>query len=41
MNRKTGRGNRWGLALVGLILAVLGGLALARGLLGAATPIVD
>ncbi|MER6506903.1 alkaline shock response membrane anchor protein AmaP [Nonomuraea sp. NPDC001636] len=41
MNRKTGRGNRWGLALVGLVLAVLGGLALARGLLGPSTPIVD
>ncbi|MEQ4719116.1 alkaline shock response membrane anchor protein AmaP [Nonomuraea sp. B19D2] len=44
MNRKTSRGNRWGLALVGLALAVLGGLALARGLgvWGTArTPIVD
>ncbi|GGS74662.1 hypothetical protein ACFFV7_06285 [Nonomuraea spiralis] len=41
MNRKTGRGNRWGLALVGLALAVLGGLTLARGLLGPSTPIVD
>lgn len=41
MNRRTGRGNRWGLALVGLVLAVLGGLVLARGLTGAATPLVD
>ncbi|WP_043618399.1 hypothetical protein [Nonomuraea candida] len=32
MNRKTGRGNRWGLGLVGLVLTVLGGSALARGL---------
>ncbi|MCF6472406.1 alkaline shock response membrane anchor protein AmaP [Nonomuraea sp. MG754425] len=32
MNRKTGRGNRWGLGLVGLALTVLGGSALARGL---------
>ena len=32
MNRKTGRGNRWGLALVGLVLTLLGGSALARGL---------
>ncbi|GAA3231224.1 hypothetical protein [Nonomuraea helvata] len=44
MSRKTSRGNRWGLALVGLALTVLGGLALARGLgaWGAArAPIVD
>ncbi|SDJ64645.1 hypothetical protein SAMN05421874_102547 [Nonomuraea maritima] len=32
MNRKPGRGNRWGLAVVGLVLAILGGSALARGL---------
>ncbi|MFC4112387.1 hypothetical protein [Nonomuraea zeae] len=32
MNRKTGRGNRWGLALVGLALMILGGASLARGL---------
>jgi hypothetical protein len=42
VNRKTGRGNRWGLALVGLVLLVLGALALVRGLLGAGnTAIVD
>ncbi|MEO3870513.1 alkaline shock response membrane anchor protein AmaP [Nonomuraea sp. B12E4] len=47
MNRKTARGNRWGLALVGLVLAILGGLALARGLGAfprtwpAGAPIVD
>ncbi|MEV0312199.1 hypothetical protein ACGFJC_34630 [Nonomuraea fuscirosea] len=48
MNRKTGRGNRLGLALVGLVLAVLGGSALARGLgafsrdwAAADTPVVD
>ncbi|TDD47762.1 hypothetical protein E1286_16745 [Nonomuraea terrae] len=32
MNRKPGRGNRWGLAIVGLVLALLGGSALARGM---------
>lgn len=32
MNRRTGRGNRWGLALTGIVLAVLGGYALARGM---------
>ncbi|UBU11918.1 alkaline shock response membrane anchor protein AmaP [Nonomuraea gerenzanensis] len=32
VDRKTGRGNRWGLALVGLALVILGGSALARGL---------
>ncbi|GAA4051414.1 alkaline shock response membrane anchor protein AmaP [Nonomuraea soli] len=32
MTGKTRRGNRWGLALVGLLLMVLGGLGLARGL---------
>ncbi|MEV0615573.1 hypothetical protein AB0I81_19825 [Nonomuraea sp. NPDC050404] len=48
MSRKARRGNRWGLALVGLVLAVLGGSALARGLGGfsqqwaaARTTIVD
>ncbi|MBF8190777.1 hypothetical protein ITP53_34725 [Nonomuraea sp. K274] len=48
MNRKTGRGNRWGLALTGLVLTVLGGLGLARGLgafprnwAASDTPIVD
>ncbi|SDK14271.1 alkaline shock response membrane anchor protein AmaP [Nonomuraea jiangxiensis] len=32
MNRKTARVNRWGLAVVGLVLTILGGLALARAL---------
>ena len=32
MNRRTSRGNRWGLALTGIVLAVLGGCALARGM---------
>ncbi|MBT2228000.1 alkaline shock response membrane anchor protein AmaP [Nonomuraea sp. NEAU-A123] len=32
MNRRTGRGNRWGLALTGIVLALLGGCALARGM---------
>ncbi|MET7332231.1 alkaline shock response membrane anchor protein AmaP [Nonomuraea sp. NPDC005650] len=44
MSRKASRGNRWGLALVGTVLVVLGGLAAARGLGGfgsARTPIVD
>ncbi|NRQ37220.1 alkaline shock response membrane anchor protein AmaP [Nonomuraea sp. NN258] len=46
MSRKTGRGNRWGLALVGLILTLLGALALARGLgaipaAPAGTPMAD
>ncbi|MFC5830221.1 alkaline shock response membrane anchor protein AmaP [Nonomuraea insulae] len=48
MNRRTGRGNRWGLAIVGLALTLLGGSALARGLgafshdwAAAETPIVD
>ncbi|MFK4036000.1 hypothetical protein ACI2LC_09400 [Nonomuraea wenchangensis] len=44
MNSKTGRGNRWGLALIGSVLFVLGGLVAARGLGGfgsAQTPIVD
>ncbi|SEM72381.1 hypothetical protein [Nonomuraea pusilla] len=46
MSDRTGRGNRWGLAVVGLVLAVLGGLTLARGLGGfsaraAGTPVVD
>ncbi|TDD09065.1 hypothetical protein E1292_10270 [Nonomuraea deserti] len=44
MSGKMGRVNRWGLALVGLVLTVLGGLALARGLGAfgtAGTPVVD
>ncbi|TDE59474.1 hypothetical protein E1295_02670 [Nonomuraea mesophila] len=44
MSEKIGRGNRWGLALVGLVLTVLGGLALARGLGAfgpAGEPVVD
>ncbi|TMS00746.1 hypothetical protein [Nonomuraea basaltis] len=48
MSRRTSRGNRWGLALAGLALAILGGVALARGLgafpqdsAAARTPIVD
>ncbi|MGP3934895.1 hypothetical protein [Nonomuraea sp. KM88] len=44
MSGSIGRVNRWGLALVGLVLTVLGGLALARGLGAfgtAGTPIVD
>ncbi|MGW0806977.1 alkaline shock response membrane anchor protein AmaP [Nonomuraea sp. NPDC002799] len=48
MNRIAGRVNRWGLALVGLALTLLGGLGLARGLgafsqnwAAARTPIVD
>ncbi|MCK2212741.1 alkaline shock response membrane anchor protein AmaP [Actinomadura sp. ATCC 31491] len=32
MSRRTGRVNRWALALTGLVLAALGGTALARGL---------
>lgn len=45
MSRKTSHGNRWGLALVGLVLIVLGGGALSRGAAAAwgssGTPIVD
>lgn len=44
MNRKTSRGNRWALALIGSVLLVLGGLAAGRGLGGLGstdTPIVD
>ncbi|WP_336206007.1 hypothetical protein [Nonomuraea sp. LPB2021202275-12-8] len=48
MNRKTGRGNRLGLALTGAVLTILGGVGLARGLgtfstdwAPAGTPVVD
>ncbi|MCA2222900.1 alkaline shock response membrane anchor protein AmaP [Nonomuraea aurantiaca] len=46
MNRRTSRGNRWGLALTGIVLLLLGAYALARGLgafgrARALTPIVN